>query len=687
MNGIIEPFIAAGLAEVGVAGGITVAGQFVSYSTIIASALLAAASVGLSYLAAAMASRGKSSEQQQTIKQALPPRTDTIGMDMVGGAYFFHEKVNGDIYIGVMHGDGPFDAIEANWLDDKEGPADASAGIMIEPWMDRVSIESHLGATDQAASSMLRGAFPTTWTEDHRLRGVCYSVIELQGVKKEKLGSVYPSGFPKHRVRVRGARLYDPRTDEAAWSDTAALGVRYFLTHPRGMGLPASLIDDASFAAAADLHEENVAKASGGTERRYPVSLTYTRVDTPHEVLGKLLRSCDGELYPTTDGRIGLRGGVWEEPTVSITDADVISYDYQSGSGVMVAFNRLKATFKDPSNDWQPNEVDPWEDAASQADVGVLTQDADFSMVTQWRQARRLAKIESAKKNARHIVNVVVRYRAALAAWGERCVYLTVAELGLENEPMWIGGTSLDLAAMTGALTLRSLDASAYEWNPATDEGAPPVVAQNMTTVLDPPSVTGLSVTLTRTEITSGVFAVVAKAAVTPPTVAGVWTTIGRYKLSSASGWTDMSEVDDWSVATAPLSDGQSYDIEVAHGTGLGADGPVGAWSSASITAVADPNAPGAPVSSTATKSGSDAVIAWAAPNSANVAFVDVLRGSSSSAGAASVVASYATAANQAGTHTIASEPTGTHWYFVRARNASGAASATVSTTPASLTF
>ena len=534
---------------------------------------------------------------------------------------------------------------------------------------------------------MLRGVFPTTWTEDHRLRGVCYSVMELQGVKKEKLGSVYPSGFPKHRVLLRGALVLDPRDASTHWSETPALGIRHWLTHPRGMALPAELIDDDSFAASAEMHEEDVPKAAGGTENRYAVSLTATLTDAPHETLGKLLRSCDGELYPTVDGKIGLRGGNWEDPTVSITERDVISYDYQAGSGVMVAFNKLKITFKDPANDWQPNEVDPWEDTASQADVGVLTQDADLSMVTQWRQARRLAKIESHKKNARHVVGVVVRYRAALAAWGERSVYLTIPELGLTNEPMWIGGVSLDFATMTGTLALRSLSASAYEWNPATEEGAPPIVAQNMSVVLDPPSVTGLSVSLVRTEITAGTFAVIAKASVTAPTVAGVWTTIGRYKLASDSEWSDMSEVDDWSVATAPLSDGQVYDIEVAHGTGLGADGPIGSWSSASVTAVADPNAPASPVSPTATKTGADAVIAWTAPNSANVAFIDVLRGASSSAGSASVVASYATAPNQAGTHTIASEPTGTHWYFVRARNASGAQSATVATSPASLTF
>lgn len=687
MNGIIEPFIGAGLAQIGVVGGITVAGEVVAYSTIVASALLFAASVGLSYLAASLAARGKKSEQQQTIKQALPPRVVTLGRDMVGGAYCVHEKVNGDIYIGLMHGEGPYDAVEANWLDDKEGPADASAGVMIEPWMDRVSIESHLGANDQAASPMLRGAFPATWTEDHRLAGICYSVIELQGVKKEKLGSVYPSGFPKHRALLRGALCFDPRDATTHWSETPALALRFWLTYARGMGLPAETIDDDSFAAAADLHEDAVARASGGTEKRYTVSLTASLVDPPHETMGKLLRACDGELYPTADGRIGLRGGAWEEPTVAIGEADVVSYDYQAGAGVMVAFNKLKISFKDPANDWQPNELDPWEDAASQDAVGVLQQDADFTMVTQWRQARRLAKIESAKKNARHVVSVVVRYRAALAAWGERGVRLSLAELGLDDAPMWIAGVSLDLAAMTGTLALRSLDASAYAWDAASEEGAAPVPAQTMTVTVDPPSVAGLSVALERTQITTGVYAVAAKASVSAPSIAGVWTLVGRYRKTGDPDWIDMAEAGDLAVVTAPLADGENYDIEVAHGGGLGADGPLGPWASASVTAVADPTAPAVPVSPTATKTGADATIAWTAPNSANVAVVDVLRGASSSAGAASVVASYATAANQAGTHVVASEPAGTHWYFVRARNASGAASATVSTAPASLTF
>src|SRR5690606_23810070 len=132
--------------------------------------------------------------------------------------------------------------------------------------------------------------------------------------------------------RARLSKVYDPREvghDPAdpgtwAWSENAGLAILDYLTHPDGMRLSKDDCDLESFAAFADLCDEAVPLAAGGTEKRYRLWGVYQLTDEPDAVIQRMRRACDAEFYQTPEGKIGIRGGKWEAPTVTLREGQIL---------------------------------------------------------------------------------------------------------------------------------------------------------------------------------------------------------------------------------------------------------------------------------------------------------------------------------------------------------------------------
>lgn len=668
---IVASAITAFFTSVGLGG---VAFGTVTFAQIATAVILTAASIGLSYLMMSMQSKPKASDQQQSVKQSIPERQRTYGRDKVGGALFWYDVADGALYTGIVHGEGPIDAIEENWLNDKQGAADISAGSGLDPWAASVRAENKLGAVGQSASSFLLSAFPGAWSSAHRLDGLAYSVVVCFPVKEKFMAKVYGGGPPQLRVVMRGAKVYDPRSATTAWSDNPALCIRDYLIHSRGMRIASSRIDDASFSAFADVCDESVALAAGGTEKRYRLSHTYKLTAEPKVVLADLLRSCDAEIYPTADGKVGIRGGEWQAPTVEINDDDVISYqNFRTANGINAGFNRLKITFKDPLNDYQPVEVTPWDDAASQALVGVMQQDMPLTMVPSFTQARRLAKIFMARANPPQQLGVTVRYSAAIRMWGERMVSVTISELGMEDVPMFIGKHTLDPIEMKGQFELYSLAEDVYDWT-TSEEGPAPTVAVGSGSSSTAPTPTGEDAEVEWQTASNGVR--VGRIAVSvDPLSSDVYETVGQYRVSGATDWIDMTEEGEWRVVSGTVSDGETYEVRVAHSLGGGSgSGTLSAWVDlADVTVTADPTAPAAASQGdfAAVAGGSTITLGWTVANIGNVAYTKVYRATSSSFGAASEIATVYGSPNVYVQH--ADTPgSGTFYYWIKAFNGSG---------------
>lgn len=693
MAELIVMTVASAFAAVGLSGtAFTVGATAVSWATIAAYVVVTALSLGVSMALASMQKKPKQSPQQQTLKQAMPPRYIVYGRDKVGGALAFLERYLNTLYIVQAHCQGPIDGIEQYWINDVNAGASIASGAP-SPWTDHLKGESRNGWAGQSAFATLVAASYGAWTAAHRLDGVAATLIICKSAGSKFNSKVWPSGVPQLRVVMRGqADIYDPRSGVAAWTQNPSLIIRDYLTRrvqvtvggvssliPVGFGISTTLIDEASFAIFANVCDEPVALASGATEPRYTVSTTIDlQTSEPRAVLAALLRACDGEIVPTADGKIAIRGGVWSAPTVSVGDDDILTYEYANGSGRAAAFNRLKITFKDRA-DYQPAECDPWEDLDDQAARGVLQQDFDVQSVPSFTQARRLARIFSARANPDHRLKLTVRYAAALRAWGERTVSLTVSELGLVARPCWIEGVSLDFDAMTGTIECLSADASAYDWSTAL-EGAPPATAASAATAVAPlPEATGLVVTIDRVQMSGGVLA--ARLVATLPETTAADAAAFEYRASGAAVWIAMTNSGDFSGRSEIVSDGGSYEVRAAYTRGVGYGGSVetGTWSATTtISIVANTTPPAASGSSLVAAGGSYMItVTWLTPSANDFSATRVYVGATTDfASAVERAISYA-GPGVVASSTIPVATPSTYYVWVRAYNSSGVGATT----------
>lgn len=680
-------FLIPVITAAGVTDSIAIGTASISYASIIAYGITIAGTVGASFLLGGQ-QKSKGSSQQVTVKQALPPRSRSYGRVKVGGSVGFLETGDGGaLFRLAIHSEGEWDAIEEWWMNDANANLSGGA-VTVLPWGSNITIESHLGSPGEAASSMLLSAFGGIWTSDHRLRGLAYSVVRAGWIQEKYFAKVYPNGVPDLRVVARTAKVYDPRNGLTQFSRNASLCILDHLSHQDGMRIDPAMIDAASFGAFANVCGQAVALGAGGTEPRYQVDLTYQLTDTPIEVHRRLLQACDAEIYPTPDGKIGVRGGVYEAPSVTLTEDHITSYRYTSGHDRLAAFNHLKLTCTNPAADYQPAEIDPWEDVDSQADIGLLQQDLPLLQVSSWTQARRLGKIAIYRGNPRHKLTLQTG-PAGVLALGERTVGIVLAELDLdatfviERCELLFEGNQLKGCA----LELSSIEAEAWDWSTA-EEGSAPVTPQNTTVSNLPPEPTGLLLSVERSEISFGVYQITVRATV--DALSGTtWETIGRYRKVGTSLWADMVDGGDWSVVTPVLEDGAEYEIEVAHaGYGGATSGTVGPWTDTeTITAVADDVLTGPPTGFVANGGVNQVMLAWTAPGSANLRSVRLYRGAAGlSFDFAVAVTTVILSPNQAFDMLDSGLVAGSYDYWVRALNGSGLGDASSTTGPVTAT-
>ena len=204
----------------------------------------------------------------------------------------------------------------------------------------------HLGADDQAADSKLVSKV-NAWTTKHRLRGTAYLYVNLTYDQE-----IFAGGLPIITAEIKGVKVYDPRTSTTAWSDNPALCIRDYLTNTRyGRSIPSSMIDDASFIAAANYCDETVTKG-GKSATRYTCNGVVDTSRTSLEIVRELLTSCRGMLV--------FSGGVYklviDKPeTAAFTfneDNIVGSWQIMMGSKSNT-YNRIRAEFFNPARSWQ----------------------------------------------------------------------------------------------------------------------------------------------------------------------------------------------------------------------------------------------------------------------------------------------------------------------------------------------
>jgi hypothetical protein len=484
-----------------IAGYLTTALVGIGLSTAVAGVaanlIIGAALLGVSMLMAPRPPVMKTPQAQAVINQSTAPRLRGYGYALLGGTRAFFDSREGFLYQVVMMHSGEIDYIEHYRIGDVQVSVNGAGEVTTAPFVTvegasggitgsggttyyNAHIYGHTGTADQAADWLMTTYLPDYWTAQHQLRGIAYFVVRFRSPRQEDFQRIFPEG---HNTPVRAlcrlSRVYDPRNGTTAWSDNPALCILDYLVHPDGFKKTLDDVDLNSFALFANVCDELVPLAAGGTEKRYRLWGVYSLNDEPEDILRKMRATCDGELYQNSEGKIAIRGGRWEIPTVTITERDILGHSMEQGNDRFSAFNELKIMYTSPLHDFQTMEATAWVDVADQDERGPIPSDLDLDFVPSPSQARRLAKIHIAKSNPRWKGRVKTNL-TGLNALGERTIALEIAELEID-EAFYVAGFSLASDLTSVEIEVMTISEEAYQWNPATEEGQNPAIPQDTT--------------------------------------------------------------------------------------------------------------------------------------------------------------------------------------------------------------
>lgn len=409
-------------------------------------------------------------------------------------------------------------------------------------------VKKALGSTGQTADSDFVSDSGGQRSSDDKFDRIAYLYCRYKWDQAK-----WPSGWPNPSAVVKGRLCYDPRTTSTAWTDNPALCIRDYLTNTEfGLGVDSSEIDDTSFIEAANICDELVDLAAGGTEKRYRCNGSFETSAEPASVLDQLAQSMAG-LVAYVGGKWICHAGAHRTPETSTLDEDDLRapISVQTKLSLRDTCNRVRGTFSSPDEKWQPADFTPILNSTYLSEDGGLEiwRDLSFAFVTSHSQAQRLAKIELERTRQDITATMPCKLTALRYKPGD-VVPVDNTELGWSGKLFVVTElkfTTFDVngeLALGVDLTLRETASAVWDWNDGEETTYDP--APN-TTLWDERTV----------ETPSGLAAAVAAASerTALPRVKLTWTlptsqfirSGGRaeiqYKKTADSDWTEWNSV------------------------------------------------------------------------------------------------------------------------------------------------
>ena len=408
-----------------------------------------------------------------TARQPIAPRRIIYGEVRVGGVTtFLHTTGDSNEFLNMVItlSGHEIDSITGLFFDNVEVPLDGNGDATGE-FAGFVHMETNLGTADQVAFPGLVAEAPDKWTENHRQRGCAGAFLQLK-YDPDK----FPNGIPGLTFGVRGHnQIFDPRTSTFGYTKNAPLCTADYIAFQR-LGLEAEYtteILDADLIEAANIADEAVALAAGGTENRYECNGTLDTDATPFENILALTGSMAGAVI--TQGKLWtIRAGAYRAPEISaLTESDFIGpIDTQTLISRQKSFNGVKGVFTSPINSWQPDDFPAIQvQAFVDADDGQeVWSEVTLGLTTSVTMAQRIAMI-MLQLTRRQITVVVPTKMIAYQLQPYDTVPLTIDRYGWTDKTFQAKTMQLVLdAAWHIILNLQEIDANAYAWTSG-DEG------------------------------------------------------------------------------------------------------------------------------------------------------------------------------------------------------------------------
>ncbi|MGX7896899.1 phage tail protein [Tsuneonella sp. HG222] len=387
------------------------------------------------------------------------------------------------------------DAVEEVWLDDRMAWS-ASGGInagAYDPWFLQIYAKEE-GVTGNGF------AVDGTWTAASSLTGCAHLWLRFLLTEKNKTTpspfaqsvptrvTIVGRGMPVPDVRIPGV---DPE-DQATWvfgdsGRNPALQMLAYLVGWRidgqlavGRGVPIGRIDLDSFITAANLCDEPVTLAVGGTEPRYRCDGVFTEAEGPSEVLGALNASMNAVLRDA-GGKLALTvlHNDLAVPVAAFTENDILGEElWKQTAALHETPNVVRGRYVEPGALYQLSD---YPEVALDSVDGQDRFDAfDLPLVQSPGQAQRLAKQRLQRLQYPGTYSVTMNARAWQVSLGQ-VVTVSHAFLGWDAKPFRVAAMGIAIDGRV-PMVLAEEHPDIYAW----DADETPAVVPGQPTGYDP---------------------------------------------------------------------------------------------------------------------------------------------------------------------------------------------------------
>lgn len=442
-------------------------------------------------------SGGINSGSTITSRGPLSPHQVIYGRTRVGGNIVYMEGTNGNRYLHVVVAIAghEIDAIEKYYFNDEEVSINGSGNVTAGSYANRVRIQSKLGADNQTAFSDLVAESASLWTSNHRLRGRALVYIRLE-YDQDK----FPNGMPNFSFQVRGKKVYDPRSATTVWSSNPALCIADYLTNTRyGLGcVYANEIDETALIAAANVCDEDVSLAGGGTENRYELHGAILTSGTPEDIINQMLTSMAGKAV-WTSGKWRILAGAYYTPTLTFDEDDLrAGFTVQSLVSRRENFNCIKGVFVSAEDKYVSVDFPPLiSNTFIALDNGeTVFKNITLPFTTSVTMAQRLSKIELLKARQQITLTLPLKLQGLKANVGD-IIYVNNTRLGWSSKPFEVVAMSMSLDEAPGVdVDLREISTDVYDWSTSEEQAYDPAPNTNLPNAFQVGEITNIKANL-----------------------------------------------------------------------------------------------------------------------------------------------------------------------------------------------
>jgi hypothetical protein len=600
------------------------------------------------------------------LREAAAPREYVYGEVRKGGVITYLEATgtnNKFLHMIISLAGHELQSIDDIYINDEIVALDGNGLVTSAPWNSKIRVQKFLGNQITAPASLL--AESAQVNGNFIGRGIAYLYIRMEYDQ-----DVFANGIPLFTAKVKGKKVFDPRTSTTAYSANAALCIRDYLVTDYGMA-DVGATDDTVFSVAANVCDEVVTLDGGGTEKRYEMNGVISAALAPGDILQSMMTSCAGTLF-WGQGKWQLKPGYYTSPAKTFTLDDLRGpISLSTRTSRRDNFNIVRGKFNSADARWITADYPELRSATFIAEDGGLENalDIEFPLTTSDAMVQRLAKLTLFRAREQMAFSADFSMAAFDVQVGD-IIALTNSRYGWVDKDFEVVGWRFfadgDAGDLRVNLTLRETSAAAFAW----DAEELDIISNNTNLPVFNAGLDIFGLTASGGGRTQGDGTFINSAILSWTTAANAF--VSHYDVE----WKPTADSSFASTATpentielSPLIDGIEYTFRVRSVTVSGARGP---YATVTLTGGGDVTAPGLPTAVTATGGFGYITVKWTNPTDADLNYVEVWENTTNSSSTATFLAA------SAGSQFIRSnlDPSTSRWFFLRSVDFSGNKSA-----------